>query len=154
MLGSMKITEALVTEHAIFRGVFEQIERALPGCTTLSELRTMAGIVEGLLGPHAETESQIAYAALDQAMAQRGQLDRLHQDHHEIDASLKNVAQACTCAEARQLLEASLRASREHFLYEERVVFPLLEQCLQSDSLAELGRAWFQRHTETRPSAP
>jgi hemerythrin-like domain-containing protein len=149
----MKITEVLVTEHAIFRGVFEQIERALPGCTTLSELRTMAGIVEGLLRPHAETESHIAYAALDQALAQRGQLDRLYQDHHEIDASLKNVGQARTCAEARQLLETSLRAAREHFLYEEREVFPLLEHWLQAESLAELGRAWFERRTETQPSA-
>jgi hemerythrin-like domain-containing protein len=148
----MKITEALVAEHAIFRGVFEQIERALPGCTTLPEMRTMAGIVEGLLGPHAETETQVAYAALDQALAQRGQLDRLYEDHQEIDAGLRNVRQARTCAEARQLLETSLRAAREHFLYEEREVFPLLERCLQDYSLAELGRAWFEHRTETQPA--
>jgi hemerythrin-like domain-containing protein len=150
----MKITEALVTEHAIFLGVFEEIERALPDCATLSELRTMAGIVERLLRPHAEAESNLAYAALDQALAERGLLDRLYQDHQEIDASLKNVSRARTGAEARQLLEAALRAAREHFLYEERKVFPLLEQWLQGESLAELGRVWLQERTEASPSAP
>ncbi len=143
-----------MTEHAIFLGVFEQIERALPGCTTLSQLRTMAGMVEGLLRPHAETEANLAYAALDQALAERGRLDRLYQDHDEIDARLKNVRRARTCAQARQLLEASLRASRDHFLYEEREVFPLLEQWLKGELLAELGRAWLQRRTEAQPSAP
>jgi hemerythrin-like domain-containing protein len=144
----MKITEVLVAEHAIFLGVIAQIERALPGCATLPEVRVLAGIVEGLLRPHAETESNLAYAALDQALAERGSLDRLYQDHHEIDAGLKNVSRARTCAEARQLLEASLRATREHFRYEERNVFPLLEQWLQGESLAELGRVWLQQRTE------
>jgi hemerythrin-like domain-containing protein len=150
----MKITEALVTEHAIFLGVFEQIQRALPGCASLSELKRLAGIVEGLLRPHGETESNLAYVALDQALAERGPVDRLYQDHQEIDAALKNVSRARSRAEARQLLEASLRAAREHFLYEERNVFPLLEQRLPGESLAELGRAWLRQQTEAQPSAP
>jgi len=150
----MKITEALVTEHAVFLGVFEQIECALPGCTTLSELRTMADIVEGLLGPHAQSESELAYAALDQALAERGRLDRLYQEHDEIEAALGKARQARTYVEGRQLLEACLRAAREHFLYEEREVFPLLEQWLAEDSLAELGRVWLARRLQTQPSAP
>jgi hypothetical protein len=52
------------------------------------------------------------------------------------------------------LLEVSLGSAREHFLYEEREVFPLLEQWLEADSLAELGRAWFQQRTATPPLAP
>jgi hemerythrin-like domain-containing protein len=150
----MKITEALVTEHAVFLGVFEQIERALDGCATLSQIRTMAGIVERLLRPHAESESNLAYAALDQALAERGLLDRLYQDHDEIDAGFRNVRRARTCAEGRRLLEASLRAAREHFLYEERHIFPLLEQWLQGESLTELGRAWHEQRTEPQASAP
>ncbi|MGA2865520.1 MAG: hemerythrin domain-containing protein [Verrucomicrobiota bacterium] len=150
----MKITEALVTEHTIFLSVFEQIERALPGSGTLRELRTLAGMVEGLLRPHAETETNLAYAALDQALAERGQLERLHQDHHEIDARLEKVRRATTCAQARRLFEAALLATREHFRYEERSVFPLLEQALQAETLAELGRAWLQRQTEAQPAAP
>jgi len=149
----MKITEALVTEHAIFLGVFEQIQRALPGCATLSELRTMAGIVEGLLRPHGETESNLAFTALDQALADRGLLDRLYQDHNEIDARLQSVSRARTCAQARQLIQASLRAARDHFLYEERHVFPLVEQWLHGESLSELGRAWLENRTQAQPSA-
>lgn len=141
----MKITEALVVEHTIFLGVFDQIERALPHLTTLTEARTLAGIIEGLLESHAETETNLAYLALDHVLEDRGQLDRLHADHQEIDDTLKAVHDAKDCPQARHLLNSAIRASREHFRHEEHSVFPLLEKALQPATLAELAKAWTQR---------
>ena len=128
---SMKITEALVAEHTIFLGVFDQIERALPSLTTPAEVRTMASIVEGLLESHAKTETELAYLALDHALEHNGELKRMHQEHHEIDDRLRKVHTAKTCAEARRLLKTAITSSREHFRGEERSVFPLLEKALQ-----------------------
>jgi hemerythrin-like domain-containing protein len=141
----MKITELLTAEHTIYLGVFDQIERVLPSLTTLSEVRTMASIVEGMLEGHAARESNLAYLALDHVLAEKGHLDRMHQDHHEIDGRLKQVHAANTSAEARRLLKAALEVSREHFYLEERAVFPMLEKLLQPETLTELGRTWITR---------
>jgi hemerythrin-like domain-containing protein len=142
---NMKITEALVAEHAIFLNVFDQIERALPSLVTPAEVQTMAGLVEGLLRGHARTETELAYLALDHVMEHNGELKRMHQDHHEIDDRLHKVQAAGTVAQARRLLKSALAASREHFRAEERAVFPLLERTLQPETLAELARNWLQR---------
>ena len=153
VMRNMRITEALVAEHTIFLGVFDQIERVLPSLATPAEVRTMASIVEGLLEGHAKTETNLAYLALDHVLEQNGELKRMHQDHHEIDGRLRKVQAANTCAEARRLLKEALAASREHFQGEERCVFPLLAKSLDEETLTELGKNWMQRQpvTEHRP---
>lgn len=141
----MKITEALVAEHTIFLGVFDQIELALPSLDTPAEISTMARLVEGLLEGHAKTETNLAYLALDHVLANKGELKRMHQEHHEIDDRLRKVHTAKTCAEARRLLKSAITTSREHFRGEELNVFPLLEKSLQAETLLELGKNWMRR---------
>ncbi len=141
----MRITEALVAEHTILLSVFDQIERVLPSLATPAEVWTMARIVEGLLETHAKTETNLAYLALDHVLEHNGELDRMYQDHHEIDAQLRKVHTAKTSAEARRLLKTAIEISREHFQGEERSVFPLLERTLEEETLTELGNTWMQR---------
>jgi hemerythrin-like domain-containing protein len=148
----MKITEALVAEHNTFLTVFDQIEHILPSLTTQKEVSTMASLVEGVLESHAKTETNMAYLALDHVLEQKGELKRMHQDHHEIDDRLRGVHTAKTCAEARGLLKAALLASREHFQLEERSVFPLIEKVLQKDTLLELGQTWLKRSAVPAPA--
>lgn len=143
----MKITDALVAEHTIFLGVFDQIERVLPSLTTFQEIRTMARIAEGLLRGHACRETDLAYIALDHLLDHKGELDRMHHDHAELDARLKQVHATRTSAEAKRLLKASLAATREHFRLEEELLFPLLEQSLEPETLEELGRKWLERES-------
>jgi hemerythrin-like domain-containing protein len=144
-MASMNITDALTAEHTIFLSVFDEIERVLPSLATQTEVKTMARIVEALLRGHAETETNLAYLALDHLLHENGELQRMHQDHHEIDGRLKKVHTANTCAEARRLLKSALMASREHFQCEERSLFPLLQKVLQPETLLQLGTAWLQR---------
>src|SRR5512137_1580785 len=131
----MKITDALVAEHTIFLSVFDQIERVLPSLTSLSEVRTMANVIEGLLQGHASRETDLAYVALDHALEHNGELDRMHHEHAELDARLKKVHAATHCQEARRLLKATLSSSREHFRLEEAMLFPLLERTLSAETL-------------------
>ncbi|HUJ43006.1 MAG TPA: hemerythrin domain-containing protein [Opitutaceae bacterium] len=141
----MKITEALVAEHRIFRSVFDQIERVLPWLATVAEVKVLASVIEGMLEDHAGTETNLAYLALDHVMQDKGQLDRLHEEHQEIDASLRRVQQTDSCPEARRLLATAIAASRHHFHFEEQTVFPLLESVLQGGTLTELGATWSER---------
>jgi hemerythrin-like domain-containing protein len=147
----MKITEILVAEHRIFLSVFDQIERALSGVTTLTEARKLARLVEGMLESHAGTETELAYLALDHVLQDKGQLDRLHEEHHEIDTSLHLVHLAGDVARARLMLQTALGASRRHFAFEEQSVFPLIESALQSETLAGLAATWMQRF-EAQPA--
>ena len=144
----MKITDALAAEHTIFLNVFDQIDRVLPSFTTLVEVQNAANIVGGLLQHHAEAETSLAYLALDHTLAHKDRLERLHHDHQEIDERLKKIHAANTCAEARRLLKSALQFSRDHFHAEEQSLFPLLNQTLEADTLAELGQAWQQRVRE------
>ncbi len=141
------ITKALIMEHAVFREVFDQIERVLVGAPSAAEVKLLASVVEGLLGSHGETETNLAYSALDHALADRGALHRLHQDHHEIDDRFKRLQRATDAVEARHLLKRALAATREHFRREEKTVFPMLEQALQPDTLWMLGRRWMENHS-------
>jgi hemerythrin-like domain-containing protein len=147
----MKITEILVAEHRIFLSVFDQIERALSGVTTLTEARKLARLVEGMLESHAGTETELAYLALDHVLQDKDQLDRLHEEHHEIDTSLHLVHLAGDVARARLMLQTALGASRRHFVFEEQSVFPLIESALQSETLAGLAATWMQRF-EAQPA--
>jgi hemerythrin-like domain-containing protein len=141
------ITKALIMEHAIFRAVFDQIERVLGGTKSAPEVQLLASVVEGLLRDHAETETNLAYSALDHALADRGALNRLYQDHHEIDDQFKRIHRTTDPAEAQTLLKKALAATREHFRREEKHVFPMLEKTLQPDTLGILGRKWMESHS-------
>jgi hemerythrin-like domain-containing protein len=149
----MKITQVLVAEHRVMLSVFDQIERALPSLTTLPEVRMLATIIEGMLEGHGQAESELAYLALDHVLEDRGQLDRLHEEHQEIDSSLHGVHSATSFADARRLLAAAILASRKHFLFEEQLVFPLLERVLGEDTLNELTSAMIERMHLSSPGS-
>jgi hemerythrin-like domain-containing protein len=150
----MNITEILVTEHAVFLTVFDQIERALPKLKRVEEAKMLAGLVEALLEDHGDAETNLAFVALDHALDQKGQLDRLHHDHDEIDDRLKRVKTATKLSDAKKLLKAALLASRQHFRREERAVFPLIEKVLKKETLTELGKVRTQRHPARAKIAP
>jgi hemerythrin-like domain-containing protein len=145
------IIETLVMEHVVFRAVFDEIERVLPGLNSTQEVRVLSTVVEGVLGRHAETETDLAYAALDHVLAEKGELDHLYQDHKEIDHNFKRVRGASSLAEAQRLLKKALAASREHFRHEERVVFPLLKRALPGETLIELGETWLREYPVVAP---
>jgi hemerythrin-like domain-containing protein len=141
----MTIIEVLIAEHAVFLTVFDQIEGLLPNLSTVGEVRILISLVERLLHDHGEAEKKLAYAALDHVLEDKGRLDRMHQEHQEIDVRLSRVRTARSLAEARQLCKAALDAAREHFRHEEESVFPLVASVLQDDTLAALGNARLQR---------
>ena len=142
----VNITEVLTTEHAVFLTVFDQIERALPKLKRLEEAKMLAGLVEALLQDHGDAETNLAFVALDHALDQKGQLNRLHQDHDEIDDRLRRVKTVTKLPDARRLLKAALLASRQHFRREEQTIFPLIEKMLQKETLTELGKVRMQLH--------
>ncbi len=138
----MTIIEGLVAEHRVFSAVFNEIERALPGITTMDECARLCRLLEALLHNHGETEKDLAYIAFDHILKQRNELIRLYHDHQEIDVLLQEVEKIKDLEEARSRFKKALDACRAHFNDEERTVFPLIEKALQHETLLVLGRAW------------
>jgi hemerythrin-like domain-containing protein len=135
------IIDALTAEHALFNLMFDEINQLLPDVHTVAELRLLTRLVEGLLTHHANLETNLAYATLDHALAAKGQLKQLYQDHNEIDACFRAVALTPQFAKAVRLLKAGLKASRKHFAWEEKKIFPLFERLLPAHALEALCAA-------------
>ncbi len=141
----MKITSALLAEHMVFHHLFDHLERMAPEIRTLAELKSLAGLMEAMLRAHSKTEEELLMTPLDHCFEQIGQCEMFHQEHIEIDQSLLLVQEARRLNKARELLLAAVVASRKHFDKEERIVFPMAEDVLKSDTLEELGRAWIDQ---------
>jgi hemerythrin-like domain-containing protein len=133
------ITNFLTTEHALFCELFDEIDRLLPDVRTAAEVRLLSRLVEGVLSRHADVEQNLAYAALDHALAEKGELNQLYQDHQEIDVCLQHATLAAEFVEAVRFLRAGLKASREHFRREEETIFPLFEKLFDPAALEALG---------------
>ena len=133
------ITNFLTTEHTVFCEMFNEIDRLLPDVRTVTEVRLLSRLVEGVLSRHADVEQNLAYAALDHALAEKGELNQLYQDHEEIDACLHHATLAEEFTEAMRFLRAGLKASREHFRREEETIFPLFEKLFNPAALEALG---------------
>jgi hemerythrin-like domain-containing protein len=137
----MTIIESLTAEHGVFETLFEQIETLLPELKTLNEAKLLGRLLEGLLAGHGEREENLAYAALDQLLADRGQLDRLYQDHQEMDKQFGELKAATSLSDARQRLLNLLMAARLHFKREEQLIFPKLKVAFSQETLARLNGA-------------
>jgi hemerythrin-like domain-containing protein len=133
------ITSYLITEHAVFSTLFDEIERSLPGAQSAGEVNRLARLVEAVLNHHSSIETDLGFAALDHLLAERGEITQLNQEHEEIDAHLLRARTATDRAEAARCLVKALAISRRHFRHEERSVFPLFEKTFHADTLEALG---------------
>jgi hemerythrin-like domain-containing protein len=147
------ITSYLTTEHAVLAALFDEVERIMPEAQSAGEVNRLAQMVEAVLNRHARIESDLAFSALDQQLAQQGELQQLHQDHKEIDAHLLNAKTAKNLAEAIRLLRTAIETSRVHFRREERNVFPLFEKLFQPETLEALGFPTVQAYLAQRRAA-
>ena len=147
------ITETMIIEHRVFLDVFDQIESRLPALESLAEAQFLADLVKSLLEKHGRQEEDLAYAALDHALAERGQIDCLYQDHQEIDGRLAQIEATRDLKKARRLIKTMITLARRHFQREERVIFPLIEKTLQGNTLKKLERAWIHPELAGKTSA-
>jgi len=134
------IADALIVEHRAYACLLDQIEQELVGTRTLEEVQLMARLLEGVLESHGESEEELALAALDHALADRGGLDHLHQDHEEMNRNLLQVFAAKEAQSACRSMWLAVAAVREHFAWEERAIFPMLRRVLGEAALDRLGQ--------------
>jgi hemerythrin-like domain-containing protein len=141
----MKITEALLAEHAVFHSLFDYVEEAVPKFKTLAEVKSLAAVIEATLNTHSLTEDILLIEPLDHYLEQVGQADSFHQEHQEIDASLAKIKSVREVNTAKRLLLSAVAYSRNHFDKEERILFPLAEKVLNAKTLTTLAKDWMKQ---------
>jgi hemerythrin-like domain-containing protein len=141
----MKITDALFAEHVVFHNMFDHVEAVAPRLKTLAEIKCLAAIVEVLLRGHSQTEDHLFIGPLEHCFEQIGQRETFHEEHDQIESDLELIQKAKRLKQARSLLLGVAVACRKHFDKEERIVFPMAEQVLNSKTLTELGQTWKER---------
>ena len=144
----MKVTEMLVSHHAMLRSVFNEVERAMGEAETTEVIVSLAKVVGGLVRDHAEAESNMLFAPLDSLLLEKGQFQQFYTKHEEYLDMLERVGQPPPGRDARSMLSAAIAALRRHFDVEERVVIPLAEKTFEPESLEKLGEAWLHRDTD------
>ena len=143
----MKITQALLAEHAVFHNLFDYVERAAPKLKTLAEVKSLAGLLGAMLDAHSQMEDELIIAPLEHCFEQLGQRETFHQEHEEIDHNLKQAQTTRQLKAGRTFLLAAVLASRRHFDKEERVVFPMADKLLKNKNLLALGKTWLKRRS-------
>jgi hemerythrin-like domain-containing protein len=141
----MKITEALLAEHTVFHSLFDHLETSLPKIKSLAEIQSLASLMETMLEAHSRTEDELFIAPLEHCFEQIGHRETFHQEHHQIEACLDLVRKAKQSRKARHHLLAAVACSRKHFDKEERIVFPMAEKLLKSNTLLKLGTEWMEQ---------
>ena len=146
----MKITEALLAEHQVFHNLFDYLERNVVKSKSPAEVKALSALMETMLDAHSRTEDELFIGPLEHCFEQIGHCETFHLEHKEIERNLKLVQKAKQTRKACQLLLAAVAASRKHFDKEERIVFPMAERVLTSQTLLALGQTWkTQRETPT-----
>jgi hemerythrin-like domain-containing protein len=144
---TMKITDVLRAEHAVFHSLFDYIESAAPRLKTLAEIRALAAAMGAITKGHSRTEDELLIAPLEHCIEQMGQAEAFHTEHEEIDRTLMLIQKVKSVSKARQLMLSAVTASRAHFNKEERILFPMAEKVLNIGSLKNLAGSW-QRQRE------
>jgi hemerythrin-like domain-containing protein len=146
----MKITDALLGEHGVFYAQFGQLEKAVPASETLAQVQGQAALLGAALKPHASMEDEFLFTPLESHLGtQAGPLAVMRMEHDKIEGALARVQEVQDLAEAQGLVLQVVQVAREHFAKEEQILYPMAEQMLGAETLAQLATRWAERRGVT-----
>ena len=135
-----------MAEHKTFLGLFDQVEKQLPGLQTATEVQELGRKVENMLRRHAKTEDDLLLMAQSAAPELKRRFAKGLQDHLDIGAEYVQLHTTHHLNDARRLLKEAIRKSRIHIEYEERFIFPVIEKVVDLHTLTKLSSMWFLSH--------
>lgn len=139
----MKVTDALLGEHAIFYAQFDYLEKNIPAAQDLTLVKSQGAMLTAALATHAHMEDELLFVALEAHMdPQFGPLAVMRMEHNEIEGSLVRLQEVQNLVEAKNLLLHAIQIARAHFAKEEQVLFPMAGQMLEAKNLVQLGKQW------------
>jgi hemerythrin-like domain-containing protein len=147
----MDIVDALVGEHGVLGAECEDLEGLVALASSLAEVRAQTALLASGLQSHAQVEDELLFTALEPSLgASSPVLQGMRMMHEDIDRGLARAVQARDLAEIRDALLGVLDLTRQHFMGEEQVVFPLARDTLPLAIREHLGSQWADRRGISR----
>ncbi len=142
----MKLTDALLGEHAVIYELFDYLRDTILQSDDIRDLHGAVAVVERLLGSHARIEEDLLFSRLEPHFSQMGEqegpLAMMRDEHRGIDDLLEAAGRETDSAAVKATIGELLDLTLEHFQKEEVVLFPMARQILGEASLTELGDLW------------
>ncbi len=138
----MKITDALLGEHAVLYDLFGHLRNTAVTSNDVAEIRAAVAVVDRLLLAHARIEEELLFPRLDPHLGQMGPLAVMRSEHHGIDDLLAAARGETDLVSLKSLIGRLLELASGHFRKEEMVLFGMAQQFLGDDVLNELGEEW------------
>jgi hemerythrin-like domain-containing protein len=144
----MKLTDALLGEHAMLYETFDHLRAASAG-GAVGDIRAAMPVLERLLVAHARIEEELLFPSLEPRLGPMGPLAVMRAEHRELDELLRSAKTTDDPAGLRAIVGQLLDLAVNHFRKEETVLFHMAERILDEDALARLGDQWAARRGVT-----
>lgn len=141
----MKITDALLGEHAVLYALFDHMETAVSAAESLPVVQAQAAMLAAALESHAHIEDALLFTALEPQIGPIGPLVVMRMEHDQIEEILAQLPQMAELNAAQQLLLQLIQMVRGHFQKEEQALFLIAHRTLTPETLEGLGEAWAAR---------
>lgn len=138
----MRVTDALLGEHAVFYALFDQVEAVASSAGAVTQVEAATAVLSVVVGSHAALEDELLFAALESRIGKEGPLLVMRAEHEEMERALEKIEDARDLEQAAGYIHEALRVARDHFRKEEKVLFPMAEQMLDEPTLVRLGEIW------------
>jgi len=146
----IKITTALLGEHAVFYALFDHLESSLVDAHCAGQVKARASTVAAALVSHARLEEQILFQSLEAYADLRGPLTMMRLEHSRIEQDLEHIQTLDDLPAAQQLARRIASMARQHFLKEEQVIFPFADRVLDPAASHAMGEAWAEQRGVNR----
>lgn len=137
----MRITDALLGEHAVLYALFDHVESELAAG---SEPAPFVGVLDAVLRSHARLEDELLFNVMaSETGPGGGPATAMIAEHREV-GELLDRARRVAGDEARAILGLGdvIAVARNHFRREEEAAFPMAEELFDASRLREMGAAW------------
>ncbi len=141
----MKITDALLGEHAVIYDLFEYVRETAKNSDDIEEIIAIVSVLERLILSHAQIEEELLFPRLESHLGQMGPLGVMRSEHQGIEDLLIVAKQETDVGDLKSVIGQFLELADGHFQKEEGVLFGIAQQVLDEAILTELGDEWAAR---------
>ena len=138
----MKLTDALLGEHAVLYDLFGYLRNIAVTSNDVAEIRAAVAVVDRLLLSHAGIEEELLFPRLDPHLGQMGPLAVMRSEHRGIEDLVAAARRETDLASLKSLVGRLLELASGHFRKEETVLFGMAQQFLGDAVLNEQGEEW------------
>ncbi len=137
----MRITDALLAEHAVFYALFDRLEEMIAETHSVVALQTAMELLAPVLVSHAKVEDELLFPRLESRQS-GGPLAAMRTEHEQIDELFSGIRSISELELLRGRVQEMIDVAREHFQKEEEIVLPVAVETVDEETLQRMGQQW------------